>query len=339
MEELDKNGLTIAGYIRRIDSIISKLNSADSLLEYPAMTRLLDSKTKGNTKRQHLIELLEFMKEALPQADRAGTLEKEKHETTGQTTAYRLSISESKLAELWGMGKSTVVSLSLLFADTMLINRQTAKNKKTLSYFEKNATPCKNSQNNSQNIIYAYWVDAWTPGQLQIKEARAQEWINIGHPAKIRKHHAITMAGQSAANAITQSGATKAVQQLLSERRTIEAYEAITRRTGREIVVKAELLREIEKRLSDKKTWYNSRVEKLHGEYNLMNIQKSDKEIRAEARRENKKRLERLAEKCWREGKASLLKEKKLDFRQLTREEKQEENITDVTCWALIPHK
>ncbi len=348
MARSTEDGLTIDGYIGRIDRAIEKLRDKDAFIEYPAITRLLNGTVAKQTRRNRLIEVLEFIKKTAPGVPNG--LEIGTNEATGKTTAYKLSISQSKLSEIWGITQKSVIGLSFLFAGTMLLKRQTAKNELTVEFSK--ASLYKNNNGSLQNsqkytpVMYVYWIDEWSPKLLQVIEAKAQAWIDAGAPGKINKAKAITIWGQPSADAVTQSGAKKTQQQLLYEQWVIEAYNAIRNRTGAEIITKEQMLQELSKHVTpyaiDEPT-IEEREEKLKEIYRLAEIQKTDAEIKAEAQEEHEQRLNQrlntLPEMYWKAGKAQLLTEEALDFRQLRPEEKKKYGLEGVTRWALIPRK
>ena len=230
---------TLDDYIKRIDNIITKLDSG-ALDKYPALTRLLDGKTRKKERRWYLRELLVFIKERLPGVEH--NAEPVINKLTGEIEGYKLSTSESKLSEIWGIGETTVRNLSMLFAGTLLMDRQKAQSDKTKRYSKK-----RNTSSKYNHVMYTYWVDAWRPAQLKVKEARALAWLKAGAPAKLDKPKVITIWGQSVADAICQDNATKTKEQEQFELYFLQAYEAIRERTGQIIVTRAEMLEELNK--------------------------------------------------------------------------------------------
>lgn len=349
MARVTEDGLTIEGYIERIDRAIATLQDKDAFVKYPAITRLLNGKAKKQTRRSRLIEVLEFIKKTVQKP--GVTLEIGKNEATGKITTYKLSIAQSMLSEIWGITQKPVISLGYLFAGTMLLKRQTAKNQLTIEYSQARVKKQDNeafSHNSQENtpIMYVYWVEKWTAKQLQAMEEKTQAWIDAGAPGKIDKAKAITIWGQPSADAISQSGAKKTQQQLLYEQWVIVAYNTIRRRTGAEIVTKKQMIQELSKHVTpyaiDEPT-IEERAERLKAIYQLAEIQKTDAEIKAEAQEEHEQRLNQrlntLPEKYWKAGIAQLQTEEGLDFKQLGKEEKKKYGIKAGTFWALIPCK
>ena len=300
--------LTSVRYKEHLGNLIELL-SADGLPffdPYPALKTLLLGTCLKRERRQYLIALLEHIRDNLTKA------QPERDTRTGRIFAYSITVSMGYIsAVVWKISKTdpetetekakpkhyrkskTAQSLSLLFAETMLLNRQTASPDQTqgLSDPDAKARNC---------VIYRFWVDDWSPAQLAVKEARAQAWLDAGAPAKLTKNRAIEIFGQHAADAATQNGRKQTTSYKLHESFCEQAYSTIRTRTGRDVVSKAEMLEELRK----------------HVPYKRKNVlpQKQEEDYQ--------KRCRTSPESHWQDGKTALLFNYALECRQLTREEK-----------------
>ena len=319
-----------------------ELLSADGLPffdPYPALKTLLLGTCLKRERRQYLIALLEHIRDNLTKA------QPERDTRTGRIFAYSITVSMGyisavvwKISKTYGQGdyqiSKTAQSLSLLFAETMLLNRQTAPPDQTQGLSDPDA-----KRRNRQ--IYRFWVDGWTPAQMAVKEAKAQAWLDAGAPPKLDKSRAIEIFGQHAADAATQNGRKKTKLYRQHERFCEQAYTAIVNRTGRAVVSKAEMLDELRKHVPRKrKNWLPQAQETekrwqayLETEdireaafrtYDGHELTKDHfrEEVRREYAEDYQTRCRTSPELYWRDGKTALLLNYALEYRQLTREEK-----------------
>ena len=348
MARSNEDGLSVDGYIARIDRAIEALQDNDAFIEYPALTELLNG-TAGRakqTRRSLLIAVLEFIKKTAPRVRK--TLEYETNKKTKKIKAYKLTIGGHKLAEIWGISYATARTLSYLFAEAMLLKRRKSDNDdaKEFSRFKAQTANKRKTSQNSQNrtpIIYAYWVDEWTPAQLRAIEAKTQALIAGGALKTLSRKSATDILGENSANAPAQTNAPISRKKVLFEQWFIAAYYTIRRDTGAEIVTKDQLFDELIKHIDPLEIGeltIEERAEKLRKEYQLAQISKTDAEIMEEARQKQKERLIKVSEKQpWADAKVAFKVKEGLDFRQLRPEEKKKYGLEGVTRWALIPCK
>lgn len=324
-----------------------ELLSADGLPffdPYPALKTLLLKPCKKRERRKYLIDLLAHLRDNLTKA------QPERDTRTGRIFAYSITVSMGyisavvwKISKTYGQGdyqiSKTAQSLSLLFAETMLLNRQTALPDQTQGLSDPDA-----KQRNRQ--IYRFWVDGWTPAQMAVKEAKAQAWLDAGAPPKLDKSRAIEIFGQHAADAATQNGRKKTKLYRQHERFCEQAYTAIVNRTGRAVVSKAEMLDELRKHVPRKrKNWLPQAQEtekrwqayletedlreatfRTYDGHELTKDHFREK-VRREYAEDYQTRCRTSPERYWQDGKTALLSNYALECRQLTREEKIYYNV------------
>lgn len=339
-----QGNLTLKKYVDHLDHLIEALGdqTLSFLTPYPALRRLLLGSCKKRERREYVIALLSHIR-------KKATLSKvqpERDKRTDQVFSYSLTISMGYLSEIiWGMKPKkpllegykisrTAQSLSILFAETMVINRQTASGDQV-----QGLQP--NESCRDRRVIYRFWVDSWSEAQLRVKEEKAQAWINAGAPAKLVKDRAIEIWGQPAADAVTQDGRKKTRKAKVYERFCEQAYSNIVARTGRQIVSKAEMLEELKKRVphrlkteltQEQKTeedWQkhlkNEAVRKsAFPDYEGSKLTRADIRnfVRKEYADRYKKRCENWPEMYWQAGLTALLSRYELECRQLQKAEK-----------------
>ena len=103
-----------------------------------------------------------------------------------------------------------------------------------------------------QHVIFRYWVDGWTAGQLRLKENRAAVQIDRDITSGMQRTDVITLHGQTTATAISGNGSHKSKNQVHYEEIVIQAYERIVRQNESPIVSKNEIINELQRRVPRK---------------------------------------------------------------------------------------
>ena len=263
-------------------------------------------------------------------------------DSRGIVTAFGVTLSESMMQKLLGIGERLAGFLPALFGCTMLWHRRASTNPQAIAL----------SQRAGRDVIYCYWVDDYTEAQLKIKEQKAQQWISAGKPSKITREEAETVWGKRTANAVFQRFYRKRRKTVTKEKMLIRAYDAIINRTGQTIVTKqeilAELVRRIPRRLKGQPTqaqatakkweWYSQHQAQIDREWR--GEEKTREEIAAEVRQkyqeEYKTRCRTWPRDTWERGKAELFKQRGLEYRALRKAEKEIYGDTG-RQWVLIP--
>lgn len=332
-------------YIERLERVKALLDGP-GLQDYPSLTTFLNTHTTRPSKpyRDYLKELIGHIITAISQNKPTEIIS-----NGDAVSAYALTISRGFLAKLWGCSRDVASYTSLLLACSLCVNRHTSRSKI-------DSPKLKKGTDKYPHVIYAYWIDAWTPGQLATKERRAEAWIRAGKKrGGITKQEAISIWGQSVADAVSQDGREKDEKRLKAEKFLRRAYEAvISAKEPGAPATRAELeesaKRFVPKRLKDQPSIEQTARERY--KHYVDNIRPFEEQwthkppqtlqdIRAEVRREREEQYKDRCRTCfnswWDNGLTQLRADYGLKYRQLTRAEKTYYGIPGRNVWGLVP--
>ncbi len=342
-------GISREVYISRIQRVTALLKGPE-LADYPSLTKLLETRTTRPKKpyREYLRELLTHI---------AATVELGKPteiiNNGDAVAAYGLTISRHFLAKLWGCSYEVAGNVSMILACTLCINRRTSRDEEAL---QKLKARSQETESEYPHTIYAYWVDGWTQAQLEAKEKHAQAWIDAGKKrGGLSKHEAISIWGQTVADAISQDGRQKKSKRREQEQRLARAYEAVINtkeagapvtRTELEEYLKKSVPRKekgqptIERETADRWKHYQE-AERPFEEQWTHKPPRTKASIRAEIRERREQEYKKRCRSCfncwWREGKTQLLVDYGLEYRPLSGPEKAYYGIAGKNVWGLVP--
>lgn len=317
-------------YIKRLERVRALLDGS-GLQDYPSLTTLLNTHTTRPSKpyRDYLKELLNHIIDTISQNKPTETI------SNGDAiSAYALTISRDFLAKLWGCSRDVASYTSLLLACSLCVNRHTSRSKI-------DSPKLKKGTDKYPHVIYAYWVDAWTPGQLATKERHAEAWIRAGKKrGGITKQEAISIWGQSVADAVSQGGREKDEKRLKAEKFLRKAYDAVMAAKEPGAPVTRAELEESAKRFVPRIKYENT-VEQTARERWTDQPARTLQEIRAEVRREREEQYKDRCRTCfnswWDNGLTQLKADYGLKYRPLTRAEKTYYGISGKNVWGLAP--
>lgn len=349
-----RHSLTIDEYCLKINRVISLLEDPEALRDYPNLTRLLDKKRKATkkhdttTNRALLITLLEHIRSTV----RARPSEAIR-DSNGTITAYAVTISVRFLAKLWGMSPIPANKTAYLFAATTLINRSQTQSQQARAlsgsvqadaereYREMAKSLGAEDGVHYQHVIFRYWVDGWTAGQLRLKENRAAVQIDRDITSGMQRTDVITLHGQTTATAISGNGSHKSKNQVHYEEIVIQAYERIVRQNESPIVSKNEIINELQRRVPRKlredppeheiaeqrwrlyqKNPYLFQAQYPRWQHETPTFEAIQAEIKDDFRERYEHRLVSWPEKWWNKAKVALMTKYNLAFRQLKKAEK-----------------
>ncbi len=336
--------LTIDGYCLKITRIIHLLEDDTALKSYPYLSHLLNRKRHGHgTNRDLLITLVRHMQSAVRRYPSEAI-----YDASGTITAYAITISIRFIGKLWGMTKETANKTVYLFTATGLINRSRSESVQARELSEKSqeeaakdfhevARSIGDDRELPHHYMFRYWVDGWTPGQLQEKESRAAKQGD--KTTGLERTDVITIHGQRMTTAISENGSGKSKQQLKTEQRVVRAYKSVISRKEYPVVSKAEMLEELTKQVpirphnkptqaqETERRWtsYQQAQEATDRKWKGKTRTKEDfrKEVRQEYREEYERRRDRCLNSWWKKGKLALMVQEELAYRQLTAVEKK----------------
>lgn len=333
-------------YIKRLERVRALLDGP-GLQDYPSLTTLLNTRTTRPSKpyRDYLKELLNHIIDTISQNRPTEIIS-----NGDAVSAYALTISRGFLARLWGCSRDVASYTSLLLACSLCVNRHTSRAKI-------DSPKLKKGTDKYPHVIYAYWVDAWTPGQLATKERHAEAWIRAGKKrGGFTKQEAISIWGQSVADAVSQDGREKKKDRLKREKYLRRAYEAvIAAKEPGAPVTRAELeesmKRFVPRRLKDqpsveqtaRERWerYEKAIRPFEEYWTPNAPVRTLQTIRAGVRREREEQYAKHCRTCfnswWKSGKTQLQLDYGLEYRPLSKAEKTYYGIPGKNVWGFVP--
>lgn len=340
-----------ADYLKRLQRVSALLDSAD-IQAYPNLSVLLETHTLKPNKpyRDYLKTLIHHIYTNIEKGKPTEPI------TNGNTvSAYALTISRHFLSKLWGCSYEVAGNVAIVLACTLCVNRRTSKKPQAIAFSESRNTEIEKKRS---QIIYAYWIDSWTPDQLDVKERHALAWIKAGKKrGGLDKEESISIWGQSVADAVSQDGRQKSQKRRKREQRLSRAYEAAIAAKEPGAPVTREELNEYLKRYVPKnpkdQPSFTQEFKKAweHYEKNLRPFEKywthkpekTTAQVREEVRQRREERYLKRCETCfkswWEDGKTQLLLDYGLEYRPLKKAEKIYYGITGRNVWALVPRK